>query len=238
MVRFALILALVGAAPGCGLIDPDIADFDLSLPPKEFVVDTEQWGIQVTESTFPDVDCSGMPGVCSAGATELCVPNPEGPGGANCFASCNDSDSCEVLVQVDLWTTVNLAIEKPELAEINNQPIVSVSIEKIWFDVLENTMNIDAPEMNVYVAPSDVMSSGSPQALQVGTIPVIAAGQTLVDGQMNLTPEGEEHLRTFMKDYKTPFNIIVGGVRVVQPGDDVPMGLFRAEVNVTATAGI
>lgn len=232
MLRLALITALVGALPGCGLlIDEDIADFDLSIPPKEFVVDTEQWELQITDATFPAVDCSNMPGLCSASASMFCT-------GANCFASCGEGDNCEVLVQVDLWTTVNLAVEKPELEKIDNQPIVSVRIKRLWFNVLENTMNTDAPEMAVYVAPSNVMSSGSAEARMIGTIPVIEAGQTLTDGEMTKTADGDEYLKAFMKDYRTPFNLIVGGTQLIQPGDPIPMGLFRAEVNVQATAGL
>jgi hypothetical protein len=231
MNRFAWLAALAGALSGCGLIDPDITDFDLSLPPKEFVVDTEQWSFEIMGDTFPAVDCSADPGICSAGAQMLCS-------GANCFASCGDGDTCEVLVQVDLWTTVNLRVEKPELETIEDQPIVSVTIHRVWFNVLENTMNVDAPALSVYVAPANVMSSGSPSALPVGTIPPILAGQTLMDGDMMTTPEGEENLKMFMKDWETPFNIIVGGTDLVQAGDPVPMGLFRAEVNVSATAGL
>ncbi|RMH40806.1 MAG: hypothetical protein D6689_12610 [Deltaproteobacteria bacterium] len=231
MIRLICAVAFVGALPGCGLIDPDITDFDLSLPPKEFVVDTDQWEIQVQGDTFPAVDCSADPGVCSAGAQQLCS-------GGTCFASCGADDLCEVLVLMDLWTTVNLAVEKPELAEIEGQPIVSVTIDRVWFDVVENTMNIDAPELAVYVAPSNVMESGSPQATRVGTIPVIEAGQTVMDGQMEMVPDGEQRLKDYMKDYRTPFNLIVSGQKTVVAGDPVPMGRFRAVVNVRATAGI
>jgi len=55
---------------------------------------------------------------------------------------------------------------------------------------------------------------------------------------MQLTADGEDNLKTYMKDYQTPFNIIVGGVQLVQAGDPVPMGLFRAVVNASATAGL
>ena len=230
MIRLVFAVALAGALTGCGLIDPDITDFDLSLPPKAFEVNTEQWEL-TSDAMFPAVDCSTEPGVCSAGASMLCT-------GANCFASCGDNGTCEVLVQVDLRQPVDLATEKPELAKIEGQPIVSVTIERIWFDIIENTMNVDAPELAVYVAPSNVLSSGSPQALEVGTIPPILAGETMMDGELELTPEGEQHLKDFMKDYQTPFNVIIGGVELVQAGDPVPMGLFKAVVNASATAGI
>ncbi len=231
MIRLVLSAALAGTLAGCGLIDPDIADFDLSLPTKEFVVDTAQWEMNIKGESFPAIDCSSMAAICTASGMEPCT-------GANCFPRCGDDGNCEVLVQVQLWSTVNLAVEKPELSEIEGQPILDVTIKKVWFDVVENTLTVDTPEMTVLVAPANVMSSGSPQALEVGTIPVVAAGDLVEEGQLQLLPDGEKNLKAFMKDYETPFNIILGSTVLVKAGDPVPMGLVRAEVNVAATAGL
>jgi len=231
MNRLSLLALLIGAVPGCGLIDADIADFDLSLPPKEFVLDTAQWGIGVDDEEFPAIDCSNMEGICSAGATGLC-------GGTNCFASCGNDSNCELLVQIQLWSTINLVEEKPELAEIEDQPIVSVTIDRIWFNVLDNTLNIDAPELGIFVAPASVMSTGSPQAQQVGTIPAVMAQDTFMDGEMDFTADGQEQLKDFMKDYKTPFNFLIGSTVDVRAGEPVPSGMLRVEVNVDAHAGL
>lgn len=215
----------------CGLIDPDIADFDLSLPEKDIVVDTSQWQL-TTDATMPAIDCTDSPGVCSAGITELC--GAEGV----CFGTCNEDKSCEVKVLVNLWHSFDLAKEKPELEEIEGKPLVSITIGKIGYKVTENTMNIDSPEMTVYVAPGNVMSQGDPQAQAIGTLPVIAAGTTVEEQEVILTENGKELLGEYMKQYSVPFNIIVGTDVDILPGDEIPTGKLTAVVLVTAVAGI
>jgi hypothetical protein len=237
-LRFVVAVALGGTVAGCGLIDPNIADFDLSLPPKEFTVDTEQFKLQVEGDTFPAVDCSASAGICTAAAMGVCAD--EGMAGdvsTQCFGHCNAQLECEATVLIQLFAEVDLAAERPELAEIDDQPIVDVSIGAVWFDVLENTMNVDSPAMTVYVAPDTVRSTGSPQALAVGTFPSVPTGTTIDDGMLELHAEGNARLRSVLESYKTPFNVLVGASVEVVPGDPVPRGRLRAEFNVRATAG-
>ncbi len=233
--RFATLAAgLLVAAPlitGCGLIDPDIADFDLSLPEKEIVVDTSTW--QLTEEPqMPAVDCTESAGVCSLGIAEFC--GAEGI----CFGTCNEEQTCDVKVLVNLWHTFDLAREKPELQEIEGKPLVSITIDRIAYTVSENTMNVDTPEMTVYVAPGSVMSPGDPGAEAIGTLPPVPAGTTVEEQDVVLTPNGREILAEFMKRYSQPFNIIVGTDVDIHAGDAIPSGTLTAVVLVTAVAGI
>lgn len=218
-------------ALSCGLIDPDIADFDLSLPEKDIVVDTSQWQL-TADATMPAIDCADTPAVCTLGIEQLC--GAEGV----CFGTCNEMDSCEVKVLVNLWHSFDLAKEKPELEEIEGKPLVSITIGKIGFKVTENTMNVDSPEMTVYVAPGNVMAQGAPQAQAIGTLPVIAAGTTVEEQEVILTDNGKEILGDYMKQYSVPFNIIVGTAVDIRPGDEIPTGKLTAVVVVTAVAGI
>jgi hypothetical protein len=229
--RFALVGIAALFVAGCGLIDPDIADFDLSLPEKEIVVDTSQWQL-TADATLPAVDCSQSAGVCSLGITELC--GAEGV----CFGSCNTDQVCDVTVLVNLWHPFDLAKEKPELEEIEGKPLVSISINKIAYKVTENTMNIDSPEMTVYAAPGGVMSPGDPQAQAIGTLPPVLAGTTIEEGDVVLTENGREILADYMKQYSVPFNVIVGTSVDISPGDQVPTGKLTAVVLVSAVAGI
>lgn len=229
--HFALLGFAAVAFVGCGLIDPDIADFDLSLPEKDIVVDTSQWQL-TTESSLPAVDCSVQAGVCSAGIAQLC--GAEGV----CFGSCNADQVCDVTVLVNLWHPFDLAKEKPELEEIEGKPLVSISIKKIAYKVTENTMNIDSPEMTVFVGPAGVMSQGDPQAQAIGTIAVVPAGTTVEEGDVLLTEGGKEILAEFMKQYSVPFNVIIGTSVDISPGDTVPTGKLTAVVLVSAVAGL
>lgn len=223
----AFIAASVLGLGGCGLIDSDITDFNLSINDKTFTVDTAQWEL-ADQSTFPEVDCSQMD-VCSAAVMQSCMSD-------NCFGSC-DGQNCQALILVSLFVEIDLLDEHPELEEIDN--IVSVSIDKVEYEISENTLTMDTPEMDLYVAPATVMSPGDPQARKIGTIaPVNAMTPTTEPLEVNLTPEGRDNLREFMSMYRTPFNIIVGAEVEIMAGDPIPMGRLEANVRVTATAGL
>ncbi|MCP4446480.1 MAG: hypothetical protein GY811_14210 [Myxococcales bacterium] len=228
---FAAFAAALSIAAACGLIDPDIADFDLSLPEKEIIVDTSTWEL-TDDALMPAIDCSENAGVCSLGISALC-----GADGV-CFGSCSDADTCDVKVQVNLWHSFDLASEKPELQEIEGKPLVSISISRIAYKVTENTMNVDTPEMTVYVASEGIMSPGDPGAQAVGTLSSVPAGTTIEGQDVELTPDGRELLAEYMKKYSQPFNIIVGTNVDIEAGDEVPKGMLTAVLMVTAVAGI
>lgn len=232
MARFLAIAAVAAAATvGCGLIDSDITQFDLSMPERTFTVDTEQWELS-SDPTFPSIDCSAMAGVCSAGVEQYC-------GSEACFGSCGATDECQVKVLVSLYRAVDLYDEKPELQTLDDQPLVDVTIDRIYYVVTENTMNVSSPLLTVYIAPQTIMNPGDPQAQAIGSIAPLPA-QTLVlePIDVDLTPEGRDILRQYMTDYRTPFNIIVGAEVDIQAGDTMPQGKVVAKVSVDAHAGL
>ena len=136
------------APAGCGLISSDVTDFDLTLPDKTFTVDTASWQLNGVD-TFTSTDCSSQMGVCAAAAQQACKQG-------QCFGSCDaDTQTCDLQVLVSLWQMVDLLSEKPELQTINDQPLVGVTIDSVDYEVTENTLNVDTPEMKMYVAPGD-----------------------------------------------------------------------------------
>ncbi len=230
MIRFACLAALLSFASACGLIDPDIADFDLTLPEKEITIDTMQWEL-TDDATLPAVPCANMEAICTTAIDQTC-----GADGV-CFGSC-DGTNCQVKILIALWNTFDLAAEKPELQEIEGQPLVSVTIEKIAISVTENTFSQQSPPFTIYAAPQGVMAPGDPLAKEIGTIVPINPGETFNRRDINITPEGQQNLREFMKEYAVPFNIIVGGELDLVAGDPIPTGRLTAVVNVDAHAGL
>ena len=68
----ALLLAAVGA--GCGLISSDVTNFDLTLPDKNFTVDTSGWQIdQMQAMTFLQTSCASQPTLCPASARRWAI---------------------------------------------------------------------------------------------------------------------------------------------------------------------
>jgi hypothetical protein len=230
MSRWILYTVMAIALCGCGVIDPNITRFALRLPERMFTMDTDQWQLSSSGAVFPDVPCGQDPTVCEAQVESLC-------GSDQCTAQCV-AGSCQMIVQVTLWRMVDLYEENPELKTINEQPLVDVDIESVHYEVTENTMNIDTPALTLYMAPASVMDASDSAARAVGVIPPIGAGSAQDKTDVMVSPEHEQALEDFMRDYQTPFNLIVSADITVEAGDPVPMGRITADVGVDATAGI
>jgi hypothetical protein len=82
------------------------------------------------------------------------------------------------------------------------------------------------------------MDPASPQAEAIGTIAPIPAGQTIEEMDVMLLPEGKDRLRDYMKEYGTPFNVIVGATVVLEAGDPIPTGRLVSVIRVEAHASL
>jgi len=231
MRSFVLAAGIALAGSGCGLVDPDITNFDLYVNEKRFTVDTEQWELTGVDE-FTATECAGSAGVCAVGAMAACT---EG----QCFGQCDgETDTCQLQIQVALWQEVNIDTENPELRDISDEPIIEVEIDAIEYEVGENTLNVPTPEFTLYAAPSTIMSPGDPEAKPIGTIAAVDATTLVPRTTVDITAEGRETLADFMGDHGTPFNIIIGSQLVVGMGDTVPSGALSATVQVRAHAGL
>lgn len=230
-VRAALAALIAAPAVSCGLVDPNITEFDLTLPSKQFTVDAEQWS-DVDPATVTMIPCGANPQLCADAAAEGC---PDG----ECSAVCDSGTStCDLTLYVALYQGVDLYNEKPELQTIEGQPLLDVTIDAISFEVSDNSMNIDTPEMIVYAAPSTVMTPDPERARRIGTVPPVPAGQERSLTPIQFDPMGRDNLAMFMADFKTPFNIIVGSSILVEQGSTVPAGSMTVRVVVEAHAGL
>lgn len=226
----ALAVAAAGLA-GCGLIDSDVTQFDLGLPDKQFTVDASSWGLDNPEALM-STQCQVSPDPCPGLAAQACR---EG----QCIAACNaGSLTCDLTVFVSLYQRIDLLAEKPELQQINDEPVIDVEIDDIHYEVTANTFNVATPEMGVWAAPSTVMAPGDPGSKRVGTVPPVAAGATLPRTAMTFDADGKANLRSFMGAYRTPFNIVVGSGITLHQGDPVPQGAMTVKVSISAHAGL
>src|SRR5690606_8935218 len=163
-------LCLLAVVPACGLIDSDVTNFDLTLPDKAFSVDASGWQVdEQAADTFLSMSCGSAPMICSSAATQACPMNCEG--------SCSETSSmCELELNVAAYKGIDLVMEKPELNQINDKPVIKVAIDSITYAVTANTLSVATPEMGVYVAPITVMDPKDPMATQIGVIPEVPAG--------------------------------------------------------------
>lgn len=217
---------------GCGLIDSDVTNFDLTLPDKAFSVDASGWQVDQAEAdAILSTSCGGAPSVCMTAATNACP--------MNCTGTCSSAtDTCELGLKVGVYKGVDLVMEKPELKQINDRAIIDVTIDSVTYTVTANSLNVETPEMRVFVAPMSIMDPDDPMALHIGTIEPVPAGATVATRDMTFTAGGRDALRDIMSTYKNPFNVIVGTTIVVGQGDLVPAGKLDAVVKITGHAGL
>ncbi|MGE0400171.1 MAG: hypothetical protein AB7T06_25880 [Kofleriaceae bacterium] len=223
-------LSMIGT--GCGLISSDVTNFDLTLPDKNFTIDASGWQVDETAATaLTSTSCANSPAVCASAADQAC---PE-----DCTGRCGSSQTCELDLDVGLYQMIDLLREKPELQSINDEPIIKVTIDSVTYEVTTNTLNVDTPAMEVYVAPMSVMDPNDPLAKHVGTIPAVPAGMTVSMPQtLMFTADGKAELVDIMSTFKTPFNLIVGSTLTVKSGTPVPMGRLDAVVHIKGHAGL
>jgi len=232
-------LAALGVAllAGCGLISSDVTNFDLTLPDKNFTIDASSWQVDQTQaSQLLMMSCSSN-SLCDTAAQQACSSGCSG----ECVTSSGMS-SCVLHLEFSAFQAVNLLMEKPELKQINDEPVIKVTIDSVTYEVTSNTLNVETPRMNVSVAPMSVMDPTDPMAKLIGTIDGIAPDTTTNGPQtMTYTDTGKADLVAIMSTYKTPFNIIVGSMPpgyTVSRSTPFPMGKLDAVVHIKAHAGI
>ena len=224
---FALVLT------GCGLVNPDITNFDLFIKDKSFTVDTDQWDLNGV-GPFTSQACDTQNDVCAAAVEQsgVCAPG-------QCFGRCApDTSTCELRIVLQLWSTVDMVADNPEINTVADEPIVQVTIDSIAYQVTENTMNVETPMFTVYAAPSNIMSTGDPEAEPVGSIAPVPPATLIPETDILIDDGGQQALENKMGDYMTPFNIIVGAEIDVGMGDTIPDGKLSAVVRVRAHAGL
>ncbi len=221
------------ALSSCGLISSDVTNFDLTLPDKNFSVDAASW--EITDDDAGPIlmtSCAGNETICGSAAQAACP--------MNCDGECNAStQTCDLSLAISLYQNVDLLAEKPELQQINDEPVIKVTIDSVTWEVTANTLNTATPPMTVYVAPMSVMDPSSPEAKPIGTISGIEPGEvTDAPQQIAFTATGKADLVAAMSTFKTPFNVIVGSTITIRNGQSVPQGRLDAVVHIKAHAGL
>jgi len=234
-IRYSIVVACAGIAAalaGCGLISSDVTNFDLTLPDKRFTIDMGGWQVDTTAAdTYLMRSCSSNPSLCNNAVQSVCT--------MNCSGACGANNTCELSLDVYGRQPVDLVMEKPELKSINDEPVIKVTIDSVTYDVTSNTLNIDTPEITLYVAPTSVLKPTDAMAKAIGTIAPVPAGTTTSSPQsVKFTSTGRADLIAAMSAFKTPFNVLVGASIVVTASQAVPTGKLDAVVHIKGHAGL
>ena len=85
---------------------------------------------------------------------------------------------CTAQVTVSQSQTMNLGQEVQQLSGLTG--LVTIKIKRISYQVTANTLDVDVPDVILYLAPSGVTDPDDPSAKKFGTLPAIPAATTTV----------------------------------------------------------
>ena len=220
-LRLALPLALV-LTTACGLISSDIATVKFNLPERTYSFDTSKSGWNLPPAMLPTVPC----------ADDATCRNavPAGVDAASFFCDTGTS-ACALKVTVETMPqTINLKMDAPELSGLNSQSAIDVTVSQIQYDVTLNTMNVDLPAVELFVAPNGVTSTSDPQAKRFGTVPSTPSELTITSGSVTMDPVGQQAFVGFAHNFGTPFVFIARSVVVVTGGSPLPKGAVDIKI--------
>jgi hypothetical protein len=186
------------------LIDSDVTETPFSLPPKMYSFDASTFGI-------PTGITAEVP--CGAGQLVVDCCNPPAPLPApdcsttplECLQNENGMNVCTATATVSQASMVNLKQEVGALSGFSG--VVDIKIKNISYAVTTNTLNMDLPDIEIFLAPDGVTDASGSGAQKFGTVPAIAAGTQAV-GDVILEPNAASVFSTFTQNIATPFNVI------------------------------
>jgi hypothetical protein len=228
---------------GCGLVNSNTLSYQYSFDPQQFM---QKLGDEKSMTTVPMQTCD--PAAATDQCSQLQASLPSGtPAKLSCDAT---TRMCAAVVDVVLPYPIDLSQEMTPLpSPVVQYGIDHVTIEKIAYWIMTNTVNVDLPPIELYVAASAAKDQNDASAKLVGTVAKLPARSgacaDAADGDkdepsngapvcdIKLDEAGQAVLAAFIKNYKTPFQFIAHTKIVAHGGDPVPVGTIAFFVRPT-----
>ena len=227
-----ILVAAAALASGCGIVDSSGAHYPYYFDAQEFKQDL---GNQM--GNLPSVACKGVtPDPCAAAASQLPM------GMVTCDQTAN---SCTASYELRLSTMINLSqAMTPIPSAVVQFGISRVEIKNIAYWVMQNSLTVATPKIDLYVAAASAKDEHDASAHLLGSVASLPAHSTSctdpgdMDSQIAsnahgakacdvpLTNDGQSALATFAQSYKTPFQIIVHAIVTASGGQPIPAGLI------------
>ena len=204
MRRLVVASLLVLGAGACDkIISSDVATIAFDLPPRHYTFNASMAG--VPSALAQEVPCGAPP------VMDCCNPTPPLPApdcSANpitCEQNENGTNVCMAQATISQSQMMNLGMEVSQLSGLTG--VVTISIKRIGYQVNSNTLDVDLPDVSLYLAPAGVTDASDPNAQKFGTMPAISAGSTPT-GDVVLEPNAKQVLASFTSNLQSPFNFI------------------------------
>jgi hypothetical protein len=207
----ASLLAL--GSVGCGkLISSDVAEIKFALPSRTYSFDASMF--PVPAGITGPVACGDgtliMNDCCLGGQVPGCSPTE-----IACEQNENGMSFCTATVTVTQSQTMNLGMEVQQLSSYTG--FVNIKIKRISYEIPSNTLDVDLPDVLLYLGPQGAMTPNDANVKMFGTLPAIAAMST-APGDVVLVSNADAVLAGFTNDIKTPFTFIAATtLKVTRP---------------------
>jgi hypothetical protein len=212
-------MALV-IAGGCGLVSSDVTKVSFDLPARSYRFDTAQAGWKTSSATsfatVPGIDCA---------VDADCCPTPVMALGIDCSALICDGTpgTCAFAVTVEA-PPQQIDLKQSVPSSLSSQSVIDITVSQITFDVTENSMNVDLPPVQLFIANDTATSTDDPSAVLFGTVPSIAKGTTSTGGKVTLEDGAANAFVNIGHHLGTPFTFLARSRVVVRQGTPIPMG--------------
>ncbi len=219
---------------GCGLIAATGLQTDYSFDALKYV--SPEFGDPKLPATFPDIPCDPAADTCQADTALVPL--------ANLTAVCDATlKKCVGRGVIRVSETVDIAkqMESSFPAQAIEFGVQLVEVKRVTYWIEKNTLNHATPSIDIYVAPVAAKNETDPKAALLAKLssvpmgsyncadPVYDKGDTRAPQGVSVCSApmfdaGKNALGDFVKNYKTPFQVIAHAVTVAKPGDPVPAG--------------
>jgi hypothetical protein len=212
-----LVLAVAG---GCGLVSSDVTTIKFALPARSYRFDTQQAAWKTSTAT----SFASVPAIACTADTDCCSPAVMALG-IDCSSLICDpgSGTCAFVVTVEA-PPQQIDLKQSVPPSLQSQSVIDISVDQITYDVTENSMNIDLPPVQLFIANDGATSADDPSAVPFGTVPVIPKGKTSTGSQVTLAAGAKDAFINIGHHLGTPFTFLARSRIVVPGGTPVPSG--------------
>src|SRR4051812_12768568 len=212
-------MALV-VAGGCGLVSSDVTKVSFDLPARSYRFDTAQAGWKTSTAT----SFATVPSIACAADTDCCPPAVMALGIDCALIVCDGvSSTCAFAVTVEA-PPQEIDLKQSVPSSLSSQSVIDITVSQITYDVTENSMNVDLPPVQLFIADDSATSADDPSAVLFGTVPTTPKGTTSTGRKVTLEPGANGAFINIGHHLGTPFTFLARSRVVVPGGTPIPMG--------------
>lgn len=217
-------LVLGAATGGCGLID-----IPITLQTQTYNADFGN-----ASGTVTAVPCTMMQDPCTAAANQVAAGAAQN--GATVTGVCDTATStCTARVDATVAYPVNLAQDQSFTSSVAGKVVTVVKSISLKYGIPMNTVSIDLPQLDLYIAPQGVTKIPDSRAVLVDKIPAIARKKTLPENSGTIIIETSSAAGAIfvesIKNPAKPFTLLINTKPTVKANDPLPAG--KMTINVT-----